>query len=239
MRDYLNEGLKKGDLDQLVLPLLTIDQYSSKINDAENIVVGFYVFEQDAAEDLANFVERSPYNIQDTDVSPAPTKDGYYVTFIELQRSDEFPDDLINLLDEVSRITNVADWQFSCPKLKKDQIEDLNKKTLEKHIELEVKTPKQQKIEEYFEFFKNSTLTNVHLDENHLILEKFGNKLEFLIESFDKKIPTGYLNLNTESASKCLVIERFLSGDYSVSSMDELLIVENSRTNKYLCLKSI
>lgn len=241
MRDYINEGLKKNDLDQLVLPLLSIDEYASKINDAENIVVGFYVFEQPAAEDLANFVERSPYNVQDTDVSPAPTTDGYYVTFIELQRSGEFVDDLINLLDEVSRITNVEDWQFSCPKLKKDEIENLNKKTLEKYIDLKAKTPKQKEIEECFEFFKNSSLTNVCLEENQLILEKFGTKVIFIVESFDNGVPRGILNLDKDNASRCIVLEKFLCGNYFVNSIGDngTLIIESSNTNKYLCVRPV
>jgi hypothetical protein len=146
----IHEGLKKGDLDQLVLPLISIDQYQSKISDTTCIVLGFYCLEQDAAHDLSNFIERSPYLIQDTDVSPAPTKDGYYITFVEMDRTPDFVPALIDLLDEVTRLTNVDNWQFTSPLSEKDKILDVDEKNLEKYVNTQVHDEKKKKIQEMF-----------------------------------------------------------------------------------------
>ena len=73
----LKEGMRENDLDDLVLPLITIDEYVSKIgDDKEVIVVGFFVEDEDPANDLSRFIDRSVTNILDTDVSPVPNEEG-------------------------------------------------------------------------------------------------------------------------------------------------------------------
>ena len=65
----LLEGMREGDLEDLVLPMVTIDEYASKL-DENAIVLGFYVQDRDAAEDLNRFVQKSPVEMLDTEVSP-------------------------------------------------------------------------------------------------------------------------------------------------------------------------
>jgi hypothetical protein len=242
MKNFLNEGLKKNELDEMVLPLLSIDEYESKINDATNIVVAMYVTEKSAADDLANFIERSPYNIQDIESSFAPTTDGHYVVFFELLRTPEFSRDLISILDEVSRVANNYDWQFTGGNLKTDDIEDLNEKTLKDNIDTKIKSPEQKKLEEFYDFFRNSSLTNVEINDNHLILEKHNNKVEFIVESFGGEFPLGKFDLNTESSAHCIMIEKFLcerDGNYSVNSVENTIIVENLQKSGYLCIRPL
>ena len=79
----LNEGLRPDDLEDLVLPILSIDEYESKIED-DGIVVGFYTQYKDPANDLNRFIQKSAIDILDSEVSPAPTEDGYFIVFVEL-----------------------------------------------------------------------------------------------------------------------------------------------------------
>src|ERR1700748_2916530 len=85
----LIEGLRENDLEGLVLPVISIDQFESKIDD-DAIVVAFYVEYRDPAIDLNRFIQKSAVDILDTEVSPAPTEDGYFVVFVELMRDDKF-----------------------------------------------------------------------------------------------------------------------------------------------------
>jgi hypothetical protein len=237
MKKIINEGLKAGDLENMVLPLLTIDEYNSKIDNSKNIVVGFYVFEQDAAYDLSNFIERSPYLIQDTDVSPAPTKDGYYLTFAEIQRNLEFPKALVNLLQEVTLLCNIKNWQFTAPNLKKDQIVDLSKENLQKYIDTKIYNPKLKNIEECFEFFADSMLTDILLEENHLQIKKRNTKNDFQFVEITNDTPSGVFHLDESSASACLVIEKMLGGPYSVYYIGDNIVIENTILDKFLILK--
>ena len=237
MSHVIEEGLQKGDLDHLVLPLLTIDQYSSKISDDLCVVVGFYVFEEDAAHDLSNFIERSPYMVRDTDVSPAPTKDGYYVTFIEINRTPDFVKALLEILQEVSKLTNVNNWQFQSPEPNNEDIKELNKETLEKWLDLEIREPKKKEIKETLQFFAESLLSDVVVEQDVLRLIRGQTVNQYQIVSISNNMPEGRINLGEAVASKCLVLERFLCGPYSVAVLDDDLVIEHNST--YLILREL
>lgn len=237
MSHIIQEGLQKGDLDHMVLPLLTIDQYSSKISDDLCVVVGFYVFEEDAAHDLSNFIERSPYMVRDTDVSPAPTKDGYYVTFIEINRTPEFIDSLLEILSEVTKLTNVKNWQFQSPEPDKEKIKELSRETLEKWLDLEPRQPKKKEIKETFKFFQHSLLSDVVIENQILSLFRDQAVKSFQIVSISQEMPQGKLSLDESVAAKCLLLERFLCGPYSVAVVDSDLVIEHNST--YLILREL
>ena len=117
----INEGLQQHDLDFTIMPLVSIDEYESKIDDRKAIVIGFYVTENDPATDLAAFIEKGIIKVLDTDVSPAPTEDGHYLVFVELDRNDKFPENLLKIIEEISNVTNIEEWEFSPLHSKQDE----------------------------------------------------------------------------------------------------------------------
>jgi hypothetical protein len=133
----LFEGLEEHDLDFTIMPIISIDEYKSKIDDRKAIVVGFYITENDPAVDLAAFIEKGIVKVLDTDVSPAPTDDGYYLVFIELDRDDKFPEKLLKIIDEIGNITNIKDWEFSPLHSAQDENYPLTIVELRKHINLD------------------------------------------------------------------------------------------------------
>lgn len=133
--DLLNEGLTRNALQHLVLPLLSIDEYQSKISDKHVIVVAFFVKDDDAANDLSNFVDQSHNPVLDTEVSPSPTPEGFYLVFIELQRNAEFPTTLMSIIEEVENLTAIKTWDFDCSSL--DKPVRLTVENIKKHIVLD------------------------------------------------------------------------------------------------------
>lgn len=111
LRSKLTEGMWQGDLADLVQPLITIDEYESKI-DSSAIVIGFYVGDKDAADDLNRFIQKSPVSLIDSDVSPAPDQRGYYIVFVELQFNDRLVPNISLILEEISPLVDVTDWQM-------------------------------------------------------------------------------------------------------------------------------
>lgn len=107
----LNEGLQTGDLTDLVLPIISIDEYESKIDD-DNIVVAFYVKDKEPAADLARFISKSEIDILDAEVSPVPNSEGYYLVFVEFIRNKEFIISIVSLVDSMYSLTEVDSWQF-------------------------------------------------------------------------------------------------------------------------------
>ena len=55
----LNEGLRKGDLYDLIDPNISIDRYKSKMGDDDQIVVvSLKAMHKEAAKDLVDFIDR-------------------------------------------------------------------------------------------------------------------------------------------------------------------------------------
>jgi hypothetical protein len=232
----IDEGLRQGDLEGMVLPLITIDEYASKIDDASAIVVGFYVFEEDAAHDLSNFLERTPHMVMDTDVSPAPTKDGYYVCFVEMSRSADFPESLVELLQDVSRLTKNSEWQFTTVKLPKDKIEKLSQQAIEKSVDFLPKSKESTTKTAINEFFRDSSLHGVEHSGTELQLTRRGVIESFELVGYSDTAPTGAMNLSESAASRCLRLTSFLGGPYSVHQMGIYTVVENWNVQKFLIL---
>lgn len=107
----LNEGMWAGDLEDLLQPLVSIDEYESKIDD-DAVAIGFFVNDRDAADDLNRFIQRSAVPILDSDVSPAPDQRGYYIVFAELARNDRLIKNILDLLNEVGQLGRVSHWHM-------------------------------------------------------------------------------------------------------------------------------
>lgn len=107
----LFEGMWTNDLEDLIEPLISIDEFESKI-DPSAMVVGFYVNERDAADDLNRFIQKSAVPILDSDVSPAPDQHGYYLVFVEISMNDRFSDNLRSLGEEVAQLGAIREWKF-------------------------------------------------------------------------------------------------------------------------------
>lgn len=138
MKQLNESGLMSHDLDHLVLPLIEIDTFESKIDNARAVVIAFYVFEQEPAKDLERFVEKGDIRVMDSETSPAPTEDGYYVVFIELPRDRNLPEHVVSIVDSVNNLTNIDQWQFKT--VNDDEIYDLTEDSLKEHVNLDPET---------------------------------------------------------------------------------------------------
>ena len=67
----LSEGLQYRDLDGLMKPTMYVDEFSSKMgDDADIIVLSFFVRDKSAAKDLVGWFERGYDFVLDADRSP-------------------------------------------------------------------------------------------------------------------------------------------------------------------------
>ena len=108
----LTEGLREKDLEYLVSNYVSIDQYTSKLDD-DNVTVAFFINEKDAAEDLRDFIEKVFYiEIRDIEISDSLTDDNKYIRFVEFERNINFPKILLDMISSVTNVTNNKDWKF-------------------------------------------------------------------------------------------------------------------------------
>jgi hypothetical protein len=235
----IQEGLQKGDLNGMILPLLSVDEYESKIDDKNVIVVTFYCFEEDPAHDLSNFIERSPHTPLDTDVSPAPSKEGYYLTFVEIKRNSEFVDKLLNILKEVHNLTDVTEWQFTSNQLPKGKVLSVTKQNLEKHVQTEPVADKTTvTTKKLSEWLQHSSLHDFELQENQLTLIRSSQHVTYEVVQFQDQIPTGALQLSEHVVHEAKMLERMLAGAYTVWPMHNHMVIHNQIQDTYLVLKA-
>jgi len=115
----ISEGLEYGEMQGLVSSVVSIDQYQPKIGaDAETVVVALSVTYEKPAHDLSNFIETSPVDHLDVEVSPAPNEQGVYKVFVEFSRDRDLFKNIKSLLDHINKITSEEEnWKFTAYKL--------------------------------------------------------------------------------------------------------------------------
>jgi hypothetical protein len=187
----LNEGLRQDDLEGLVLSVLSIDEYESKIDDSA-IVVGFFVQYQDPANDLNRFIQKSAIDIIDTEVSPAPTEDGYYVVFLELQRDIAFIGKMMQLLGNLENLVKIKSWSFTT--IGHNKKIELTGKNLKSYVNLNVSEPDksvdvdgdtdQKQNESIVDFLQLSLAPAFSIKNDRLTLIKENKKYTYDIIAF-------------------------------------------------------
>jgi hypothetical protein len=136
----LRENLEQGDLKRLVHTEMHIDEYKSKMgDDADVCVISFKVSGKEPSADLVNFIEKGYDFVLDADVSSGEKEGGDYLVFVELNRTDELPVQIIKIMEDVMNLTeqDISDWRVRYYKSNLDH--DLNEEVLEEIIPLSPK----------------------------------------------------------------------------------------------------
>ena len=110
----LFEGLEAGDLARLIHPELHVDEFKSKLGTDEDVlVISFKVDSKEPAGDLVNFIEKGYAWVLDADVSSGEMDDGSYIVFVELERSKESADNILDLMNDLLNLTkqDLSDWR--------------------------------------------------------------------------------------------------------------------------------
>jgi hypothetical protein len=237
----LREGMKSGDLTDLVLPLISVDEYESKVDDKKAIVIGFYVHDKEAAKDLNRFLQKCYVSLLDTDISPAPDQHGYYLVFVELLRDDTLAKNVQAILDDVTPLTGIEDWQMRVRKT--EDILDFSKKDLSKAVAKASKVDENAKI---IKFMCESDFTEVGFDNSdRLVLITPRGKQYYDVLGFGKNVLED-LNLSTIPSNITLTeafrankLQALLGTEWYVSNSKDLFIVHRHDTEDCLVLKSV
>jgi hypothetical protein len=124
----LSEGLRASDLEDLILPMISIDQYESKI-DNSCIVLAFFVSSREPAKDLNRFIQRTSVGVIDTEVSPASDNRGYFRVYVELLDNEKTARKIVAITEEVSHLCGVKEWKIRMRHVRK--VFNLDEKKLE------------------------------------------------------------------------------------------------------------
>lgn len=241
---FIFEGLREGDLEDLVMPLISIDEFESKIDDGA-VVVGFFVTDIEPCRDLNRFIQKSSVALLDTDISPAPNSEGYFMVFVELPRDKQFPSRLVTLLHSLKDLVKINKWTFKAHKMK--GVKDVTEDNLTKFIRLEKQKTKEEikKEKEVKEFFTNSFLDSLLVEGKFITLQSGSWKRSYELVDFGP-MTTLYeshslygqpLSFDPKHTFLTSELHRNLGVAWLVYPLGESIVIQNPKTAKAMLIK--
>ena len=231
----LNEGLRSGDLRDYVSEVFTVDRYSSKMGEDQDIVVlGFHVREKNPAIDMMEFIEKGYPFILDADMSAGEENDGQYQVFVEIERTPELTEQLRQLLRGIGQLCDCKDWHFKYQK--NSNIIEFTEDTVAKNIPLtkedyqaKVLAIKEGDIKEFFD----QGAADISLDENNLLTFRrpYAGDIQakfISIGDYDnvKDTVPGRLSLDEASQSQMFFLAKYL-GNYEFNKIGNKFLIRN------------
>jgi hypothetical protein len=233
---HINEDLLAGDLAHLVSHIFDIDSFKSKIGeDGEMVVLSFTVDDKLPADDLARFLEMGYEFVLDADATNGPMDNGKHKVFVEMKRDRHTPKHITELLDGVSRLTNIDNFKFRYYKSFKSIPATLE--ALEQAIPINANEYEDRinnnQMNNFSNFFNRGFIENVDVLGDDLRFQKiFAESIKMKIKDFGLKKEIheriqGRLKIESKDISECIFLTKYL-GDYNITKIDNSFIFENN-----------
>ena len=169
----LMEELRQNDLEYMVSPYVSIDQYTAKLNE-DNIVLAFFCNDRNATQDLYSFLEKLyVIEIRDIEISDTLTEDNKNILYIELSRTQQLPEIIIDMIDSINMLINkdVDDWYFvtfGMDKKDKLTVENLRKYVRLTKIDEITEEPIKKELNQETVTYGNELYSRTFLDEGYI-----------------------------------------------------------------------
>jgi hypothetical protein len=232
--------MREGDLADLVIPLLSVDEFVSDVDPTQCIAFGFYVHDQDAANDLNRFLQKSATPIMDTKVSPAPDQHGYYMVFAELMNNSRLPEIMTEILAEIKGLVDIEDWQMRVRKTK--GLVPFSEENLKRALK---KIDDDDVHENIMTFLHPSMLSNVLFEDDLIMLEGGGEKHLYNVIMFDRidaimekqKLAESPMAFDIRTIARLNRVRRSLGEDWEASRIGPFVMLHNGSDPRGLLLR--
>lgn len=232
----ITESLRANDLRHFVKKVFEIDSYKSKIGDDEDVIVlSFTVDSEDPAKDMEQFIEMGYDFVLDADVSTGETDDGTYKVYVEIERSRHAPEQIIEILHGLSKVTGFDDFRFryfKSFKSKEATVENLRDAIPSDANAYKIVT-KEQHMENFSNFFANSFTDNIELlDESIKFNRVRMDTATFNIITSGPKNEvydsiTGPIMLESKDIAEVLYLTKSI-GNYNITKIGNAFVFENN-----------
>ena len=224
----VKEGLKAGDLQDVVSSTFSVDQYKSKMGDDRNIMVlCFTVDGQAPAKDLEHFAETGYKDIMDADATPGTLEDGKHKVFIEFQRVENVDTAIRKFLDDLKKLSNIETFEFTYHKnvtpfeASAANIANILPRTPEAYTQ----KVNGMKLEETQTFFDKFQMMEFKLDNNIITCKKQNAEaLSFELHAFgDTNMIMNEVKafrLDESAMSECMYLTKYF-GPYQITKTTE------------------
>tara|TARA_R110000868_G_scaffold735_2_gene5377 strand:- start:63 stop:803 length:741 start_codon:yes stop_codon:yes gene_type:complete len=235
MYKVLEEGLRKGDLEDLIYPIFEVDKFRSKMGEDQDVcVITFQAKDRYPAKDLMEFIEKGFSFVLDADVSSGENEEGEYSVFVEIERSKQIAEQVKELIYGISKLTNINEWKFQY--YKDDTTREVTTENLKEVIPAdgqmyEAKMAK-FRVNEVKSFFSKTLMDNLELQDDLITIYKPFNKtvkLRWIKEGRTKDIIEGIdapTQVDLAASSETFWLSKVL-GDYNISKVGDNFLFTN------------
>jgi hypothetical protein len=199
------------------------------------VVLSFTVKTFAAAKDLVNFIERGYDSVLDAENTPGELNDGSYRVYVEMPRNKRVPEQIMEMLKGVGKLTGLETFKFRYYKSFHSE-----PATLEKLTEL-VPASKEdyearisnQYLNNFSNFFGRSYVESVDMKNDNLVFyKKFQDPLQLKFVDFGTtyemfKNNTGKIMMEQSDISQVLFFTRYIGANYNITKIDNRFILEN------------
>jgi hypothetical protein len=229
--------LRQGDLRDLVYHILEIDGYKSKMGkDKDIITLSLSAKTGESAKDLETFIEKGYSFVLDADATSGETSDGTYKEFVEIERSKDSPNQIMELAGGIKNLCGLDDLKFRY--YKEWRSKPLTLEELEEAVPVESdlygidqKGMNESNLNHYKHFFNKSMVESVDMIDDVLTIKKaWADPIAFKFVDFGPTVET--LESITESFnindfSEIIFLSKYV-GDYNITKYGGKLTFENS-----------
>lgn len=228
-----------NEMKDFVLPIIKIDSHQAKLgNDQDVCVLKFETTDKAVAKDMVSFIESGYKFILDADYTPSKNKNGNFDIFVEVQRDEKLPENIITLSRDIEQVTGILPWQFSFYK------DDITHRLTQENLQNQIPTTPNEyefltdeKVDEDIgKFFESSNINNITRKGKNLLLNKLFSKHIFEILSIDKSISHSVYRIDETSETQSSYLSNWLGHNFRVIKQDDAFKI--SKDDKTIVLKA-
>lgn len=207
-----------------VSPKISIDSFQAKLGNDEDVsVLKLESTNKDVAKDLVSFIESGFEFVLDADHSPSKNNNGSYDIFVELERNDRLPQNIVELTRDIEQVTGILPWKFNFYKNEDEHkltIENLNNFVPTSSSEYNFLTD--EKVDEDIaKFFESSNVKNVKRRGKTLTLNKNFSKHIFEVQALNSDIANSVYKIDNSSLSQSTYINSWIGAGFRVVKLDD------------------
>jgi hypothetical protein len=192
-------------------------------DDGDIVVLSFTVMEDQAAKDLVNFIEKGYGYVLDADNTTGEQDDGMYRVYVELERNKRVPEQIMEIMDGVSKLTDRTDFRFRYYKNFKSM--PLDSTALSEEIPLDSATydlvVNESNMKNFKNFFNRSFIDEISLNEHdELYIKKiYADPVAFQVKDIgptEQMLASINEKINVNDFAEIIFFTKYI-GDYNVT----------------------
>jgi len=235
----IEEGLRKGDLADMVYPVFEVDTFRSKMGEDRDVcVVTFQAKDRYPARDMMEFVEKGYPFVLDADVSAGENEEGEYSVFVEIVRSSKLAEQIMEMVYGLSNLTGIQDWKFTYYKNKKERdVSTENLKQIPTSSKIYEQTMQKFQTNEMKTFFNKTLMDDLILEDDTItIVKPFGVSYKFKVvdETLEETNATSVVDEN--SMAEIFWLTKVM-GNYNIEKVGDNFVFTNE--DKKIVLKRV